>query len=127
MQFVAPAQILLVLWLLAATAPAATVLINGSLSALIESQADDGQTQQRRTLNERSQATREEKVSEADADDVASILPPVSSSIAWYCDRLFVASRPTEAHESPPTDVHRRTVSFALLHTDLQRHRPKAA
>jgi hypothetical protein len=105
MSALSPAQLVLVLWLLTAAAPAATALVNGSLGAWlpvgVECQAKP-----------ESRATSVEKKAREEMGDV------VRSTAGTF--RAVVASFVVENGVQP-------ALAVSLLHTELQRHRPKVA
>jgi hypothetical protein len=125
MQFVAPAQIFLVLWLLAATAPTATALMNGSLVALTDVRSKDLQLLP---------ATDDDSDEAAEGDVFAFIDATRATDAAAFIFLALSESKrslplvPVQgcitsyAPEKPPI-----AVSHSLLHTSLQRHRPKGA
>ena len=124
MQFVAPAQIFLVLWLLAATAPAATALVNGSWSALIDAQSKDLHLPP---------PVREDADDATDSDGFALI---EGSRAANLTTLLFLAL--SEGDCPPPaliaediishgSEAQRIALPHSLLHTAVQRHRPRGA
>ncbi len=100
MQFISPAQIVFVLWLLTAAAPAATVLINGALLPV------NSVTEQRFevVVAKVQQPAR----SEAGKQPIVP-LPRLEDSDLW-----------TVGSWSEP-------ITSSILHTDVQRHRPRVA
>jgi len=101
MQFLSPAHLVFVLWLLAAAAPVATVLINGSMVPLVGTNVR--------------------------AEEVASF---VESKV----QESRVQSRPRASIAHGGEDVGplgfglwTSPVSSSVLHTELQRHRPRVA
>jgi hypothetical protein len=125
MQFVAPAQIFLVLWLLAATAPAATALVNGSLTGLIDTRAKDLQLLPA-TDDRADEATQGgDSLAFIDATrgaDIAPLLFLALSEGVWQ--RPFIAVHETSFCASGEQPI---ALSTSLLHTTVQRHRPRIA
>jgi hypothetical protein len=124
MQFVAPAQIFLVLWLLAATAPTATALMNGSLVALIDARSKDLQI-----LPPADDSQDEATEGEAFTLINATHSPDVATFIFLA---LAEGDHPTplaagEESLSYGSGEQPIALSHSLLHTALQRHRPKVA
>ena len=124
MQFVAPAQIFLVLWLMAATAPAATALMNGSLVALIDVRSKDLQIL----------PPTDDSSDESVEGDTFSIIDAARSVDVTAL--IFLAL--TEGNRTLPFFRNESSVFFkdgerpialshSLLHTAVQRHRPKVA
>jgi hypothetical protein len=101
------AHFILTLWLLAAVAPAATVFIQGSWLALAPNRA-------------RSE----------DAAEVASPASPEKKSarakITWRDDRGARLAGDWGSHFTDAASLD-RVASVSLLHTALQRHRPRVA
>jgi hypothetical protein len=124
MQFVAPAQIFLVLWLLAATAPAATALMNGSLVALIDARSKDLQVlpPEGGTSNEAAEGDAFTFIDATHATDVATLIFLALSEGDGAIP--FVAREDTISFGSGEQPI---ALSFSLLHTAVQRHRPKLA
>jgi hypothetical protein len=124
MQFVAPAQIFLVLWLLAATAPAATALVNGSLIALSDAQSTDfpplfhkGDDQDATAADERFTF-----LDAACGSDVASLIFFALAN----GDRPHVPGTSEDATFHFPGEQP-IALSTSVLQTAVQRHRPKVA
>lgn len=122
MQFVAPAQIFLVLWLLAATAPTATALMNGSLVALTDVRSKDLQLL----------PATDDSSDEAAGDDVFTFIDATRAADA--ATLIFLALSEGEGHvpfvPSEGTISYVRgeapiALSHSLLHTSVQRHRPR--
>jgi hypothetical protein len=124
MQFVAPAQFFLVLWLLAATAPAATALVNGSLVALIDARSKDLQflPPGESTLDEAAQGDAFTFIDATHATDVTTLIYLALSQGDGAIP--FVAREDTVSYGSGEQAF---ALSFSLLHTAVQRHRPKLA
>ncbi|HET6410303.1 MAG TPA: hypothetical protein VFG14_20600 [Chthoniobacteraceae bacterium] len=122
MQFVATAQIIFVLWLLAATAPAATALVNGSLTVLIDARTKDLQL---------SPASGESPGEALDGEDSGAIdfAGPANLSTLFFFnvsgeEHLFSVIV-SEGFEIQVTEAPPFARSLSLLHTGLQRHRPR--
>ena len=124
MQFVAPAQIFLVLWLLAATAPTATALMNGSLVAVIDARSKDLQLL----------PSTDGRSDEAEEGDGFTLIDATLSADA--AGLIFIAladdgcSLSLHAGENTIfwiTEEARVALSHSLLHTSVQRHRPRLA
>jgi len=124
MQFVAPAQIFLVLWLMAATAPTATALMNGSLAAIIDARSKDLQLLSP-SDDHADDATEDDSFTFIDATHGADVTTLICLAIS-------------EGDRSLPVPVAEGTISFgsgeqpialplSLLHTTVQRHRPRLA
>jgi hypothetical protein len=124
MQFVAPAQFFLVLWLLAATAPAATALVNGSLVALIDARSKDLQIllPEERTLDEVAQGDAFTFIDATHSTDVTTLICLALSQ--GDAAIPFVARENTVSYVSGEQPI---ALSFSLMHTAVQRHRPKLA
>jgi hypothetical protein len=124
MQFVAPAQIFLVLWLLAATAPAATALVNGSLTGLIDARSKDLQllpaTGDRG--DEAAQGGDSLAFIDARGADVAPLLFLALSERDW--PQPFIAVHETNFCAPGEQPI---ALSTSVLHTAVQRHRPRVA
>ncbi len=107
MQFLSPAQLILVLWLIAAAAPVATVLINGALVPLAGAQD--------------CQMTR--------AGEDASGFAASEMAAAWAVDGASkMVVRPARALIFAKADgCPARIPAISVLQTALQRHRPKPA
>jgi hypothetical protein len=125
MQFVAPAQIFLVLWLLAATAPAATALVNGSLTGLIDARSKDLQLLPAMGDRADEAAQRADSLTFIDATrgaDVAPLLFLALSERDW--PQPFIAVHETNLCASGEQPI---ALSASVLHTAVQRHRPRSA
>jgi hypothetical protein len=124
MQFVAPAQFFLVLWLMAATAPAATALMNGSLIAITDVRSKDLLLLPA-SDDQRDDATEGDAFTFIDAThgtDVTTLI----------CLALSEGERSTpfsvaEGHISFGSGEKPVALSLSLLHTTVQRHRPRIA
>lgn len=125
MQFVVPAQLVLVLWLLATTAPAATALVNGSLIGFIEIQPD-GVAKPVRAIAVQRNTPSQEASKEADADDVPSIVPAFSPAEHWTPSRFSLEAMSCGGISDQCAFAADPPISLPVLNTALQRHRPKA-
>jgi len=105
MPILSTAQLMLVLWLLVAAAPMATVLLNGSVAVFA---AESASTRAVRTET----AERENTPIDAEAD------APARTAIPFLADLR-------------PVEVFARTAqampAASVLHTAVQRHRPRVA
>lgn len=119
-QLLTPAQILLVLWLLAAAAPAATVLMNGSLLPIASAC-----TSEPRTAKEEEERLEEELSNEQAIDGAVLWL-----GANWLCgeygsprsnDNEAIWAR-VDVAEGP-----RPLPGTSVLSSAVQRHRPKLA
>lgn len=124
MQFVAPAQIFLVLWLLAATTPAATALMNGSLVALVDVRSKDLQL-----LTPADDSADEATEGEAFTFIDAARSPDVGTFIFLAlpegdCPLLAAAGEDLISQDQGEQPI---ALSHSLMHTAVQRHRPKVA
>ena len=101
------AQFILTLWLLAAVAPAATVFIQGSWLAMAPDRARSEDAAEVETS-----ASSEEKSAPA--------------TITWSGDRGARLAGDWGSHFTDAASLD-RVASVSLLHTALQRHRPRVA
>jgi hypothetical protein len=102
MQFVSPAQIVFVLWLLTAAAPAATVLINGVMLPVSSA------TEQRLEVIV-------SKVQQPSRSQVRKQQPSVPLSRGAEDSALWTVGSWSEP------------ITSSILHTAVQRHRPRIA
>ncbi len=101
------AQFILTLWLVAAVAPAATVFIQGSWLAMAPDRA-------------RSQDTAEVETSASSEEESAP------ATRTWSADRGARLAGDWGTHFTRPASLD-RVARVSLLHTALQRHRPRVA
>jgi hypothetical protein len=124
MQFVAPAQIFLVLWLLAATAPAATALMNGSLVALTDVRSKDLQILP--LENDSPDGSIEDEtftiIDAGGSTDVTALI--YLALTKGDCPVDFVSVESSIEYSTGKEPI---ALSHALLHTAVQRHRPRGA
>jgi hypothetical protein len=124
MQFVAPAQIFLVLWLLAATAPAATALVNGSLVALIDARSKDLQILSP-VEDSSDKATDPDAFAFFDASHASDVTALIFLALSEGNRSLpFPAVEESVSNFFGEQPV---ALSSSLLHTGVQRHRPRVA
>jgi hypothetical protein len=124
MQFVAPAQIFLVLWLLAATAPAATALVNGSLVGIIDARTKDLQLLPS-TGDQSGDATADDTFTFLDASRGGDVTTLICLALSEGEHSLpFSTVEWTVSFSSGEQPI---ALSFSLLHTAVQRHRPRIA
>ena len=106
MQFLSPIPLVFVLWLFATAVPAATVLLNGSMVPLSMVRADEEYCRPAAAPDDRS-----------DAVQGRTVIRTVG------CLPIFAEREPAGL----PVVGEIRAVTPSLLHTALQRHRPKVA
>jgi|GEM_PF-4835405 len=109
MQFLSPVSLVFVLWLFATAVPAATVLLNGSVMPLSLARIDEGLCRPITVSEERSVEAQEQKRT---AKQTAANRP-------IFGERLSAGLLVGEENI--------RAITPSLLHTALQRHRPKLA
>jgi hypothetical protein len=114
MQFLSPAQLVLVLWLLAAAAPAATVLMNGSMLPLTFYGTEE-------TAQPAPTAGKSEASPVKSAQRVAVLAEVWTRSVGTDLQAESVSGKLPQGQIAHPASVS------SVLHTGVQRHRPKAA
>lgn len=107
MQFLSPVSLVFVLWLFATAVPAATVLLNGSVMPLSIARIDEGPCRPATVIEERTEEAQEQK--------------RTAKKVAVH--------RPILLERAPAgllaVEGNTRAITPSLLHTALQRHRPK--
>jgi hypothetical protein len=121
-QFVAPAQLFLVLWLFATTAPAATALVNGSLAALIDAQPIDLQVPN--SAKDSGQSIGSSRRIAVDLNAKSDVARVILFALAQ--DEIIPVS-PDRIGTTSFSQETPLALSPSVLHTEVQRHRPRLA
>lgn len=124
MQFILPAQIFVVLWLFAATAPAATALMNGSMAVFFDGRTGDTTVRVAR-VPDRAQA--EARTDESDPGAPVSFSGYDLHATFTFEGATVLKRDATISQQEAAEEQAQHSLALPIIHTELQRHRPKGA